>query len=703
MFRVVTKIPATRINSQTRIGQSRLYRTIRHYSKKGENELCPPTPPKSGGGSLYMIGALTVVTGATLGYAKYDPDFRDWLKERVPFTDDLIRFVAQEDGTWADQLSKLMSKFSAKPPLRLPAVIEEKKKDYNAPHPVFPKIAEDSKHTDSYNEIRVEQKSSPGATPFVEISGDVKRDPSKLPVDEIADLELSITSNATMAIEEYNKSIYTLRNYNSNVEVVVEESVDRIDPSVWDNLRKKSKDKDQQISDANKHANEALKSISELKKMLRRKDLNVPEVTIERTKVNMHRMEHDLHAAKAELDKEMRLSSVTDKYWHKVEQARKHFGKELEALFPTINLEQRNVTISDADMDLFVLHAMSKVLYYQKELYKLETLSDQRLQDAMDSAKNTGNFEVLTTEQICLELEKEKRKLETEYQTKCLKLRQESEHELRQKLKMQSEAFTDHLEDAIQTREMELERLLNRKFDEDLTEERCKYKMQVSAMVGRLRGMEEAMKARADADKTAHQAQVLWSACQALFRSVKAGCPGVAWMDQLRPLEAEIHAVKSAAAENDELVKVVIEGIPSEAKERGVFPEDALRERFLKVEKVARSMALLPETGGFLHMYFLSYLQSMLLLKSTNPIPQAELNDESVDFTKLGTNEILQRARYWMDRGDFAQTLRYMNLLKGAARAVAKQWMNEARILLETQQAANTLMSYAAASGLTYM
>lgn len=100
------------------------------------------------------------------------------------------------------------------------------------------------------------------------------------------------------------------------------------------------------------------------------------------------------------------------------------------------------------------------------------------------------------------------------------------------------------------------------------------------------------------------------------------------------------------AAENDDLVKAVINGIPKEARERGVFPEDALRERFLKVEKVARTLALVPEEGSALPIHILSYLQSLLLIKAASPIPQSELNDEKVDFSKLNTNEILQRARY---------------------------------------------------------
>lgn len=59
--------------------------------------------------------------------------------------------------------------------------------------------------------------------------------------------------------------------------------------------------------------------------------------------------------------------------------------------------------------------------------------------------------------------------------------------------------------------------------------------------------------------------------------------------------------------------------------------------------------------------------------------------------------------RYWMDRGDFAQTLKYMNLLEGAPKAIARQWTRETRILLETQQAANTLMAHAASSGLLHL
>lgn len=93
------------------------------------------------------------------------------------------------------------------------------------------------------------------------------------------------------------------------------------------------------------------------------------------------------------------------------------------------------------------------------------------------------------------------------------------------------------------------------------------------------------------------------------------------------------------------MVSAVLKGIPKEARSRGVFPEIAIRERFLKVEKVARKLALVPDAGGSLPRYFLSYLQSFLLFRSVNPIPTSELDDQPVDISKLDTYDILERAR----------------------------------------------------------
>lgn len=149
---------------------------------------------------------------------------------------------------------------------------------------------------------------------------------------------------------------------------------------------------------------------------------------------------------------------------------------------------------------------------------------------------------------------------------------------------------------------------------------------------------------RASAEKSAHQAQSLWAACQNLWSSVRDGQPGKSWREELRPLSNEIRAV-GTVAEGDDLVAVVLNSLPEQAKERGVYPEEALRERFVNVENVARRVALVPAEGARLPVYFLSFIQAALIAKPANPISDEELANNEFDFSKLDTYDILNRAK----------------------------------------------------------
>ncbi|XP_008198305.1 MICOS complex subunit Mic60 isoform X2 [Tribolium castaneum] len=673
MLRIVGRFPSKNLQTKSRrILEFKLYKSVRCYSK----DVCPPPPPKrkdkSSSGALYTLGALALVGGATIGYAKYDPDFRKTLGEYVPWTDDVIKFVFQEEHSLLDSAS---------------GVYEDVKKSVSG------LLTQEQRK--KKEDVKLEQKQYKG--------GEAKVPPGEVSVPEshpsnLAELEAKICDAATEAVNFYNKAVYDLRVYNGEISQILDQSVDQVKPPQWEALKAKTKAKNESVRLAEEKAAQAAQNVSKLKTLLTK----TSAATKEMVNINIDKVQEDIDAAKAQYEIERKLGSITDKYWEKVQKARHHFCEELESLFPAIDIYNKKLEVNEADLDLFILHAYSVVLYYQKELAKLETVAHEKLQSALDAARR-GGFEPLGKAQICEAIEEEKRKLTLCFQKQCLKLRKEAEHELREQLKRQSQVFADHLDEAVTTRALEIERVLSRKFDEEMEKERFKHKSQLAAMVGRMKGLDHAFKARDAADKAAKQSQVLWAACQALLRAIKTGCPGIPWKDQLRPLSPEITLVQKAAAKGDELVEAVINGIPKEAKERGVFPEDALRERFLKVEDVARRVALVPEEGGALPLHILSYIQAFFLIKNPSPIPQAELNDEAVDFSQLSTNEILQRARYWLDRGDFAQTLKYMNLLQGAPRSIARQWMNETRILLETQQAANTLMAHAASSGLLHL
>ncbi|XP_047112781.1 MICOS complex subunit Mic60 isoform X2 [Schistocerca piceifrons] len=639
---------------------------------------------------FYFLGTITLASGGTVAYANYDPEFRRWLEANVPYAGDAFNVVLRDNNALYTSLNNYVSELKNQV-LGLISRKEDKSpptKPRTEPKPVLEETNEKKAH-----------KTPEQAKPTAAAASD------KLPPAQpqnVSELEQNVMDSVKLAISAYREAACACKEHGKDIGHIVEESIERIDSNVWAQLKSKAEKREAALVLSQERAKTATESIEKLRLFVEDSKADISEAQKETIKQNIMRLQEELAIAAKGLEVERQRADVTDKYWRKVEEARRHFAEELEVLIPSFKITDRKLKIAEGDLDLFILHAFRTVLYYQKELQKLETLYDQRLQIALEKTGGAVDKAIVIAE-VEAELERERRKLDAEFQKKSLGLKAEAERELRMQLKRQAEAHSDHLHDALALREVELSRKYQRTADERIAEEQAKYKLQIASMMGRLKGLETALRARAEADKKAAQAQLLWSAAQSLHSALKAGVPGEPWTRQLRPLEDDVLALRKAAVEGDELVEAVLAAIPKEAVSRGVYPEDALRERFLKVERIARRLALLPESGGSLPLYFFSYLQSLFLINAVDPIPQAELSDEPVNLAHLDTFDILQRARYWLDRGNFTQTLKYMNLLKGASRQIASDWMNETRILLETQQAAGTLLAHAAAAGLIHL
>ncbi|XP_049860791.1 MICOS complex subunit Mic60 isoform X2 [Schistocerca gregaria] len=639
---------------------------------------------------FYFLGTITLASGGTVAYANYDPEFRRWLEANVPYASDALNVVLRDNNALYTSLNNYVSELKNQV-LGLISRKEDKSpatKSRPEPKPVLEETNEKKAH-----------KTPEQAKPTAAATSD-KLPPSQ--PQNVSELEQNVMDSVKLAISAYREAACACKEHGKDIGHIVEESIERIGSNVWSQLKSKAEKREAALVLSQERAKTATESIEKLRLFIEDSKADISEAQKETVKQNIMRLQEELAIAAKGLEVERQRADVTDKYWRKVEEARRHFAEELEVLIPSFKITDRKLKIAEGDLDLFILHAFRTVLYYQKELQKLETLYDQRLQIALEKTGGAVDKAIVIAE-VEAELERERRKLDAEFQKKSLGLKAEAERELRTQLKRQAEAHSDHLHDALALREVELSRKYQRTADERIAEEQAKYKLQIASMMGRLKGLETALRARAEADKKAAQAQLLWSAAQSLHSALKAGVPGEHWTRQLRPLEDDVLALRKASVEGDELVEAVLAAIPKEAVSRGVYPEDALRERFLKVERIARRLALLPESGGSLPLYFLSYLQSLFLINAVGPIPQAELSDEPVNLAHLDTFDILQRARYWLDRGNFTQTLKYMNLLKGASRQIASDWMNETRILLETQQAAGTLLAHAAAAGLIHL
>lgn len=184
-------------------------------------------------------------------------------------------------------------------------------------------------------------------------------------------------------------------------------------------------------------------------------------------------------------------------------------------------------------------------------------------------------------------------------------------------------------------------------------------------------------------------------ACVALNGVVRQGRKNpLSNENQLKPLKKEIRTVTDAG-QNHPFVTTVLESIPEKAIERGVWTEDALKERFIKVKGVCKSVAMVQSPGESLFKYLLSYLQSFIIFES------AYLKgEEEVALQDLNTFSILANADYFLEKGEFEKAVRLMNQLHGQSRYVATDWLQEAKLFLETRQAAEALIAFAAARGL---
>nr|CAD7408530.1 unnamed protein product [Timema poppensis] len=609
-----------------------------------------------GTGFVYTIGTLTLIFGGGIAYAKYDPDFREWLGENVPYSDEFFKSIFQEEQSYQLQLESLLKSIKrrflelifgvdeATQEVEISKDVcdpidEDKKTDFISPRPAFASLADKESEVPETNwtEIRVSDTKQPDEIEIVQSDKPVVenvKDANSLPEThpkKLAILEEKIVGAAANAVEAFDRATCFLEDYNNDIFKIVESSIEKLDSDTWATLKLKTENRDKFLKDAEEKANEATIHLNKMKALLKDESLDAPEAALKAARHNVDRIMANVEKAANKLETERKKSRIVDKYWKMVEESRKHF----------------------------------------------RTLGEDRIRVALEEA-GKGIDRALVNAQVEMELEKELRHVNIEFQKKILKLQVENDQELRKQLKLQQEIHSDHMADVIKVKEHEAERQFLRRLDEKLAEEQAKFKTRLASMLGRLKGIDAALKARASADKGAHKSQVLWSACQALAMSLKVVKGNVPWHEQLRPLTCEISAINSAA-------------------------KTALRERFLKIEREARRLALVPDTGAPLPVYFLSYLQSFFLIPNVRTISQAELGDEPVSFEELDTYDILLRARYWVDRGDFARALGYMNLLHGAARSIARDWMAETRILLETQQAATALITHAAAIGLLYL
>jgi len=504
------------------------------------------------------------------------------------------------------------------------------------------------------------------------------------------------------AVSGYDTSSDAVVAHINIMQKVLESNMTVKDESVWNEMFQAAQKKSEKAKKAEMMEKEAMLAVTNVLESIsagRRNKGTSTNPSLVKAEEEANKAIYQLDKAKTKKAAVQSEASVMEEYKDLVDAGREQFHKEMASIMPDVKLGEKNGKLTEEELNMFITHAYKKVLFLQQEVAKQQTLEQERFKKAMD--KQRMETETLATMHVQGELERQARELLVEHEKKMTAIKEDAEAELRVQLRRQAAAHTDHLTDVLNVQEAELTRHHEHQMTEQVDSLTSTQLASLSTLSGTATGLVEAIQARASSDSSSLTSQALWLACSSLNTTLNTGrVNATTWEDKLNPLVKVVEQVKTAAG-NDEFVEVVLASISPVALERGVYTEDSLKERFTVVEKTARRVASIGEEGGSLLAFGLSYLQSVLVVDLAHRDPAENMKE--VDLSKVSPMDLVSMAKHSLDQGNLARAVQLMTQVKGEAGRVARDWVAEARLTLETRQAVQAMMVHSLANSCQHM
>lgn len=243
----------------------------------------------------------------------------------------------------------------------------------------------------------------------------------------------------------------------------------------------------------------------------------------------------------------------------------------------------------------------------------------------------------------------------------------------------------------------EQRKALSRDFSLKLEAEILKVENKYRPVINQIKELSAHLEEQRQMRRDEEPARLLWITCQSLLNQLAH--------EPHKPIEKHpaYEKLKEFAANNNELAVKVLDSLPAKAIKEGVESELSLIQRYNTIETVCKRVAMVDENGGDIGAYLLSFLRS-LLIKETVRVFDEEVNGQvEVDPSTWQTVDILARVKYCLVKHNLEQAVRYANQLQGQARVVAKDWIRDARLHLETKQAFNIMSAHAESTVLYFI
>ncbi|XP_046460534.1 MICOS complex subunit MIC60-like [Daphnia pulex] len=555
--------------------------------------------------------------------------------------------------------------------------------------------------------IKVVNESEPDSS-AVEVLEKVAVNLSELTPAEFGDLLKEFHAKASDAVKEaVAAQDMAACSIKKHVELVFKSLEKIYEPgqtheNIWEPVFMATHDKNEAVHVAESRAHDARMAVAQLKEAVAhglKNDQSIQTPDLITFDESVARALYSLETAKARVEAAQSEAKVMDEYRELVDTARHNLQMELSSIRPELapSFKTEGSKLGEEEINILMAHAYWKIITLQKELARQQSCEQQRLKGALDTQRKEDHS--VLESRLRVELERQYYELKAKYNQDISFHEKTLSDQFTQQLKLQAAAYTDHLNDTLKTQRLELKRTFDAERELEVAKLLASHHENLAKLHGMGKGIQDAIHDRAEKDRVSRQVRELWIAAQSMIESLRSNnSVHLPWNEQRHPLN--LSSLNKALNNNDEFALAVIESIPPTALDQGILPQGALKERFLNVERVCRRVALIDENGGSILRYALSYLQSMMVVK-VDARPQSK--DEEINLADLNTFDILARTRYHLEKDDLEQALRYMNLLKGEPQNVANDWLRELRIHLETVQAVNAILTYAAVQAIESM
>ncbi|RKF58588.1 MICOS complex subunit mic60 [Erysiphe neolycopersici] len=266
------------------------------------------------------------------------------------------------------------------------------------------------------------------------------------------------------------------------------------------------------------------------------------------------------------------------------------------------------------------------------------------------------------------------------WQAEREKIQASYDKKLRSELERAKEIYEQRLRNSLLEQAIEMRKKFSQEIQERVEEERN----------GRLKGLSELSNTVADLEKLATN----WNSVvdfnlktQQLHVAVEATRVFLEKSEKPRPFLRELVALREIASD-DPVVNAAIASINPIAYHQGIPSSAQIIDRFRRVATEVRKAALLPTDAG-VASHASSYVLSKLLFKKTGI---GKRND---------VESVLTRAETYLEEGNLDSAAREVNGLKGWAKTLSRDWLDEVRRVLEVRQALDVISTEARLKSLT--